>query len=88
MAKARKYSVKEIDQMRDAINAHISITSIAVSFKSSERDAQVENELRTYMLNGTDPKELMDRADDACVRLREFRDKFPEPEPAELEPTQ
>lgn len=51
----RKYTVAEIDRMRKAIEWSY---PCGVSFQRSERDADVENRLRTYMQNGTDPEEL------------------------------
>jgi hypothetical protein len=44
------YSVKEIDRMRHAIGYLVPDTP--------ERRADIEDRLRTYMLNGTDPEEL------------------------------
>lgn len=43
----RKYSVAEIDRMRKAIDSTYYLQAPAV-----------EDRLRTYMLNGTDPEEL------------------------------
>lgn len=45
----RKYSVREIDRMRDAISS---------MFGSHG----AEDKLRTYMMNGTDPAELEEAA--------------------------
>lgn len=52
----RKYSVAEIDRMRDAV--HTLCTPVGVG----HRPVEVEERLRTYMLNGTDPEELEDAA--------------------------
>ncbi len=49
----RKYSVKEIDRMRCAVENIISIMDIG-----RPDDSNVEDRLRTYMINGTDPEEL------------------------------
>jgi hypothetical protein len=51
----RKYSIQEIDRMRQCIR--YSYPS-GVPYYEHERAADIENRLRTYMLNGTDPKEL------------------------------
>lgn len=51
----RKYSVGEIDHMRRCIR--FSYPS-GVSYYEQERAAEIENRLRTYMQNGTDPREL------------------------------
>jgi len=70
----RKYSVDEIDRMRAALIKRHPIDetfTVKVGFfdqpskpseatyqRRAERSAIVERELRTYMLNGTDPGEL------------------------------
>jgi hypothetical protein len=46
MSEQRKYSVDEIERMRDAVR-HLTT------------HLEVEDQLRTYMLNGTDPEELV-----------------------------
>lgn len=56
----RKYSVAEIDLMRQAIERLRSLTS--VSRQSIDGSKDVEARLRTYMLNGTSPEELQDAA--------------------------
>jgi len=53
----RKYSVSEIDRMRKAIEWSF---PTGVSYDAVDRAAEIEERLRTYMLNGTDPKELED----------------------------
>ena len=69
----RKYSVEEIDRMRDALTKrhpieetfHVSVGGYGDSWpteethrRRAERSARVEDELRTYMQNGTEPDEL------------------------------
>lgn len=58
----RKYSVQEIDRMRMAVRHQFPMAwsgSIGFPMKlTDEYDGQVEDRLRTYMLNGTDPDEL------------------------------
>ena len=58
-----KYTVSEISRMRQAIH---SLYQHGVSCRRSERDADVERHLVTYMMNGTKPEELeeavMDKA--------------------------
>lgn len=48
----RKYSIGEIDRMRKAIEW---CYPTGVPYLAAERAADVENRLRTYMQNGTDP---------------------------------
>jgi hypothetical protein len=59
---SRKYSVAEIDRMRAAIRRRFPMKysgAIGVPMKlTDEYDTQVEDQLRTYMLNGTEPDEL------------------------------
>jgi hypothetical protein len=50
----RKYSITEIDRMRIAIRWSYP----SGVYYSNERTADIENRLRTYMQNGTDPEEL------------------------------
>ena len=54
---AKKYTVAEIDQMRQVIRWSY---PSGLSFMPVERDANIENRLRTYMQNGTTPKELQE----------------------------
>ena len=69
----RKYSVSEIDKMRKAISTKVwagvrIVWSADMGGRSWQSEpsveeraalrARVEDELRTYMLNGTDPEEL------------------------------
>lgn len=52
----RKYTVDEIDRMRLAlIGRHPTEETYR---RRAERQVRVEDELRTYMLNGTDPDEI------------------------------
>lgn len=66
----RKYSVAEIDVMRRSVHVLIASNEIAT--------ASAEDWLRTYMLNGTDPEELVDAAEQAhaaaLAREREDED--------------
>lgn len=58
----RKYSVQEIDRMRNAVRRQFPMSwggLIGMPMTlSTEYDAQVEDRLRTFMLNGTEPDEL------------------------------
>lgn len=65
-----RYSVTEIDKMRDTVNAIISERYEGSAYMASERQAMVEDHLRTYMLNGTTQAEL----DDALVEVKERAD--------------
>jgi len=58
MAEQRKYSVDEIDRMRRAIEWSYGDGV----FTMADRQADVENRLRTHMINGTDPEELENEA--------------------------
>jgi hypothetical protein len=59
---SRQYSIKEIDQMRRSLR---DMYPTGVSYKSSERAAEVEDRLRTHMQNGTDPADLEKAAREA-----------------------
>ena len=63
----RKYSVSEIDQMRGFIEALT--LEYGVGYQREQLEAQVEDRLRTYMLNGTEPVEL----EQAALRKYEQR---------------
>ncbi len=70
----RKYTVDEIDRMRRALVGRHPIREVMIcnvgtgetesrpsegtNRRRAERQARVEDELRTYMLNGTDPDEI------------------------------
>lgn len=49
----RKYSVAEIDRMRDYLLQNTDWSGSRPAF-----EARIEDTLRTYMLNGTEPEEL------------------------------
>lgn len=63
---ARKYSVAEIDHMRLTIRQRFPMMyctkpgfgGSGPMVLTDEYDGQVEDQLRTYMLNGTEPHEL------------------------------
>lgn len=57
----RKYTVQEINRMRGAIWW---LCETGWPYRQAERDADVENRLRTYMQNGTEPEELEQMASD------------------------
>ena len=52
----RKYSVAEIDRMRRALERICTPTNRG--YFPAEVEKRVEERLRTYMQNGTDPEEL------------------------------
>lgn len=62
----RKYSVQEIDRMRKTIRHQFPMIyrtppgsgGNGPALLTDEYDSQVEDRLRTYMLNGTEPDEL------------------------------
>jgi len=53
----RKYSVPEIDRMRASLDKRWRAHHCGI-LQRGEWHREVEDELRTYMLNGTDPEEL------------------------------
>ncbi len=58
---ARKYSVEEIARMRLALRHHRDTTAFAGAYaamSSLTYNAMFEDMLRTYMANGTEPREL------------------------------
>lgn len=52
----RKYTVDEIDAMREALSWRL--LNIAGGRTPAERAAEIEDQLRTHIMNGTDPEEL------------------------------
>lgn len=57
----RKYSVAEIDLMRKLVRLElfVSLPSGIYSFDPNEDiESRTEDRLRTYMINGTEPKEM------------------------------
>lgn len=72
MSEQRKYTLDEIDRMRDAVEAiwmwgpHDQRAAASITFsrvyQENEKTLAVEQQLRTYMANGTDPHELSVRA--------------------------
>jgi hypothetical protein len=57
----RKYSVEEIDAMRGSVRC---MFPSGVSYRREERTKEIEERLRTYMVNGTTPEELSAAAQD------------------------
>ncbi len=53
----RKYSVDEIDRMRDALEEVASNRNFYLH-QAAVKPETIEARLRTYMVNGTDPEEL------------------------------
>jgi len=56
---ARQYSADEISSMRASIRE---LETPQHSYYAPERDAQVERVLRTHLMNGTSPDELLEAA--------------------------
>jgi hypothetical protein len=52
----RKYSLSEIDAMRMALQCLL--IHPGVPYQPVEKTKEIEEQLRTYMINGTDPEEL------------------------------
>lgn len=65
----RKYSIHELDRMRSALHRRRGTNDTLFVNRDEQRahwdaaDVWVENQLRTYMLNGTEPDELDAAAD-------------------------
>lgn len=84
---ARKYSIDEIDRMREALRRHGAHESISCYYSNDDGSAaysigslsseEVEARLRTYMIAGIDPDELertfARRYDQAIERAAESR---------------
>ena len=51
----RKYSVSEIDRMRESVTLLLGINPY---FLNEQLDRKVENRLRTYLVAGASPKDL------------------------------
>ena len=67
MNQQRKYSVGEIDRMRTLIGC---LYWPGISYDPGQRSAEIEDRLRTYMLNGTDPSELEAAAKDFRILVQ------------------
>lgn len=65
----RKYTVAEIDQMRSSIRWSY---PCGVSYYPDQREREIEDRLRTYMLNGTEPEELVEMGRRAQEREQEI----------------
>lgn len=54
----RKYSISEIDKMRGAVRLKLQPGPMQ-PYNDAELSARVEDQLRTYMMAGVDPDELV-----------------------------
>lgn len=72
----RKYSIAEVEGMRQSVETLC--TRYGQSYDPKERVIQVEQQLRTYMQNGTDPKELAEAASERIRREIEAQDRMQE----------
>lgn len=54
----RKYSVAEIDRMREAIRLKLEPRGSVFTYNEGELSARVEDRLRTYMMAGVDPADV------------------------------
>lgn len=69
---SRKYSLAEIEEMRRDVDR----LGWPLNSREHERWTAVEERLRTYMLNGTDPQELHEAADAAVSRkMQEYLER-------------
>jgi hypothetical protein len=57
----RQYSVDEIARMRKAVSMLLHPVALS-AYRGPSKIAEIEDQLRTYMLNGTDPEELEELA--------------------------
>jgi hypothetical protein len=64
-----KYSISEIDAMRQCLGWMFG----SESYDPKQRAAEVEDRLRTHMLNGTTPEELTKARDEWIAREQEHR---------------
>ncbi len=64
----RKYSVSEIERMRDALRWIL--IQPGVTYYEDQKAAEIEEQLRTYMLAGTAPEELEAKQADV-IRFRQ-----------------
>ena len=51
----RRYSLSEIDQMRRSLDH---VVMVDVSYRGNERREAIEDQLRSYMIAGTEPHDL------------------------------
>lgn len=65
----RKYSFSEIESMRSALAMSY---PTAISYNASERSKEVEERVRTLMIGGVDPSEVIDKCSQV-VSLRALR---------------
>lgn len=61
----RKYSIEEMDEMRGYIER---MYTMGVAYKPAERVADIEQRLRSFMANGTEPHELAKKAEEFAAR--------------------
>lgn len=67
----RKYSIHEIARMRQALQTLL--TPPTFPYSAIEKNAEIEGQLRTYMLAGTEPEELEKEASKALqMRSRQL----------------
>jgi hypothetical protein len=67
----RKYSVAEIDQMRNVV-----ALMVPERERPSDRVIEIEERLRTYMASGTEPDELECANDPFLIALAESAARF------------
>lgn len=86
----RKYTVQEIDWMRKSVEQILTVFN--VSYNGAQRAIEIEQRLRTYMANGTEPCDLASAAEDqrrkqflSVIRQQEsesaYRRSLPPPPP-------
>lgn len=64
----RKYSISEIDKMRGAVRLKLQPGPMQ-PYNGAELSARVEDRLRTYMLAGVDPDELVKEAGGSIIQV-------------------
>jgi hypothetical protein len=71
---SHKYSVDEIDRMRETVRRLLTPKGGGLySYNPEQRTKEIEERLRTYMLNGTEPSELEKSAEDYCISCGQNR---------------
>jgi hypothetical protein len=76
-AQERRYTLAEIDRMRSAIKRRAEAwvlysTGLFQTDPQEVRDRRYEDELRTHLLNGTEPEELEEAAREEADRRKQI----------------
>jgi len=66
--KERAYTVREIDAMREAIRWDFP----SVLYQPEQRSRGIEERIRTYMIGGVDPQEVIDACQERLLQRQEM----------------